>query len=1428
MTRFQLHRAGICNVWQYGEQVFQFEDGRLLLRGKNGAGKSKALEMLLPFLLDGDVKRLDATGAGKTTFRWLMSEGATGVNRQGFLWLELRRQAEDGSERHLTLGAVVRWSSATGEARLQYFITPLRVGIDVALVVDGQPLPLERLRERLGDGAVIAGARDYRARVGRELFGVNDAGRYQNLVHLLYRLRRPTIGDRIEAGQLATELGEALPPLDDDVLDSVAHNLDDLETVREDLGRLERTHGALADLMTGYRGYLQGELRARVGAVQQALQELRDRRRQAGQHERQVSAAVDEEQVAAAAADALELAGREARAELTAVRESAAYRAVRDLAQRRQAVQALQSAARATASQAAAEERNLGNLVARFEDESNRIAAASARLREDHGRLRDVAGEAGLDVGHLGVAPALRYDAVPGLQVRAVDVRDASRELGTYRDQSKQAEAAVAARRRAVADLQDLIRRATRAAEQATRAAGDAELLDGQLGTARERLDELATLLQAAADAYSTAVQRWTEDPLVAVAGIDAAPVLLAESPASVREAAEACLAPVRAALERRRDTLLHERTRAADRLAAVRAEYQEWAAKPDPSPPRSRFAGAAAERPLYRLVDFADGLDDTRRASIEAALEASGLLDGEVTAAGALVAPGTGEVLLRPGPPVQDSLLGTALVPVPGADEVTALLAAIGFRADAAPADDAGAGGVSADGVPVDDGGAAGGSAAAVPGGGADGVSADEVDAADVSAGAVPGAGAGVDGVPADGADAAAGVSVAGAAVGVSAAGVDDAGSWIGADGSWRLGVAYGAWRKPAAEYVGAANRAALRARRLAELQAQIDDGVATLDGIDRELADVATLRGDLDRLLAALPDAEPLRTAQARRDEGQAAVTALTAQVTDARRRARDLATEAAAQRRKVTAAADAHLLPGDPDDLTRVDGRLRRLADELPRHRRDTDGLLELLHRSTEHLDGITAARQRVDEAAEAATAAATEHAEAAAELAVLQESLQADAAEVMAREAAAESRLRDAEQRLPTLRSRYQSSRDRRITAEHARDEARGRLADQERVALQAGTALPRIMTLPGVAAALDLGEDVAVPPDVAETPRERIARLDGLAAKLADALGPKRTDVGENALHLKYIDVRGRLAGGYDLIWEDRDGVKVVEIADDIGQHPVAHATSRLGAELDQKRTAVADRERQAFERFLLGELGDALTRQILAAETLVNGMNATLAQVRTSHGLGARLVWSLRADADADTRAAVGLLRTPLALRTREQNDRLREVLARRVDDARRGDPSAGYAVHLRTALDYRQWFTFTVKVTDQANPDRERTLSARTAMSQGEQRVVSYLVLFAAAAAHFSSVGDAHPPAPRLILLDDAFAKVDEPTHGRLLGLLVALDLDAVLTSERLWGCFPEVPSLGIYECLRDPAQPGVATLHFRWDGSRRAVLPA
>ena len=128
--RFRLHRAGIRNVWQYDEQDFAFGDGRLLLRGKNGAGKSKALEMLLPYLLDGDARALDATGTGRTTLVWLMLDGVEQTNRMGYLWVEFRRPANEAGaqEEFLTLGAAIRASKSTGRAVPAFFITPLRVG----------------------------------------------------------------------------------------------------------------------------------------------------------------------------------------------------------------------------------------------------------------------------------------------------------------------------------------------------------------------------------------------------------------------------------------------------------------------------------------------------------------------------------------------------------------------------------------------------------------------------------------------------------------------------------------------------------------------------------------------------------------------------------------------------------------------------------------------------------------------------------------------------------------------------------------------------------------------------------------------------------------------------------------------------------------------------------------------------------------------------------------------------------------------------------------------------------------------------------------------------------------------------------------------------------------------------------------------------
>src|SRR5437588_13060585 len=52
-------------MWDYRDEEFCFADGWLVLRGPNGSGKTKALEVLFPFVLDGriDPKRLNPFAA---------------------------------------------------------------------------------------------------------------------------------------------------------------------------------------------------------------------------------------------------------------------------------------------------------------------------------------------------------------------------------------------------------------------------------------------------------------------------------------------------------------------------------------------------------------------------------------------------------------------------------------------------------------------------------------------------------------------------------------------------------------------------------------------------------------------------------------------------------------------------------------------------------------------------------------------------------------------------------------------------------------------------------------------------------------------------------------------------------------------------------------------------------------------------------------------------------------------------------------------------------------------------------------------------------------------------------------------------------------------------------------------------------------------
>ncbi|MDP9401951.1 MAG: hypothetical protein M3P85_01155, partial [Actinomycetota bacterium] len=517
----------------------------------------------------------------------------------------------------------------------------------------------------------------------------------------------------------------------------------------------------------------------------------------------------------------------------------------------------------------------------------------------------------------------------------------------------------------------------------------------------------------------------------------------------------------------------------------------------------------------------------------------------------------------------------------------------------------------------------------------------------------------------------------------------------------------------------------------------------------------------------------------------------------------------------------------LPTSVGDLDSLLVALSELREVLSEHRR----ALRDLERQHERLR-----RCRMQEADRRAEAVATEgeagqrrahHGTAAHELATLREALATTVDAVLARHRDVTARLAELESSLlPTGERALREADAARATAVAGLEQART-LEDQARASLAAvGQALEAAVVLPGVmlaAAGRDvrqLGELVTADPGSRADRAEAHVALAAAVAPLVDG----DDEVSDGTILSRYDRLSEALAGGYDTAIDEQDGVKVVHVADDTGRQPLAMVAARLSDEADAARARLAAREREVLERFLLRELADEVRSKLLDAHDLVAGTNRTLARVHTSHGKGAHLDWKLRDDASGPAAVAARLLVDEL--RDEAGDGELRDALLALIDTERAADPTAGYEQHLRAALDYRTWHRFTVKVTDIAHPGTARTLSNRLGLSQGEQRVLSYLALFAAAASHFEAIARETPTAPRLLLLDDAFAKVDEPTHGHLLGLLVDLGLDFVLTSERMWGCFPSVPSLEIYEAVRDPAHPGVALVHFRWDGRQRHLV--
>lgn len=1350
--RWQPLRLGLVELFHYDSEEFWFHDGHLLLRGNNGTGKSKVLSLTLPLLLDAQLRssRVEPDGDSGKKMAWNLLVGSY-PRRIGYSWIEFGRRERDGRPRYLTLG--VGLSAVDGRAQVDswFFIVEgdgttvdPRIGEDLWLTTaERQVLTRERLRDALGGrGQLFENHQLYRRAVDERLFQLGTR-RYDALMDTLIQLRQPQLSKKPDETGLSNALSESLPPLPPELLGDVAEALNQLE---EDRIQLEETR-LLEQTVTQF------ERRYRIYTGMLARRQARELR-QAQTHFDNASEARNQAQAELARAQSTQgeaIAAHEA-AKLT-------YSAARELVDTLQSDPANQDANRlALEERNATERQRAAHTASRQRDEarsklnsevelSQRRTAAATQARDELDKARtrtQDAAEALAMTADLAMSPLLSLEA-EALAAHPPEYRaaeEALRELVRNRRQDiahlRQRHAEVSQRQAVLADKQENLRTVR----------GEQDTTLEQRERADQQAEQAGSALLGAWSEYCTSLVQLrfeAEQPLLQLAEWAAHPE--GDNPAQAaldnawqttlqRHAAQqAELDSSLASLDKQRADIEDERTRLAAGEDALPAE------------PPTRASSVRLQRqgaPLWHLVDFHPSLDAAQRAGLEAALEASGLLDAWLSPNGVLSD--------SDGTPLLDSSWHQR-APVNGANLNAALIPAL---PEACP-----------------------------------------IARATLTA------------------------LLAGVAYGTQE--LSDAEAWLSPDGRYRLGPLAGAWQKTEAGYIGRSARELARQRRLealATLLAELDMAQAKLE---RQYETLAAERSQAERERKSVPSERPLHDAiaaalQAARDVDRARQLLVLAET-----RSQEAKDAWQSAREQLHHDATDLRLPEDPELLPATEEALEHLANaqaHLVQSAREWQRAWPDQYQQQQREDEA----RRVLEQAEETLMVADEQAEQArVRFETLRQSIGQQVEELLDKLATARAGRAQAEQDAETRRTALGEAEKRlAVTAAHVErtEQTLSERSDERATAVER---LRHFSASGLLAAALP---DLQLPEHWSIDPALNLARR--IEQALADIADDEATwarvqkQIAEDLSELQ----RGLSALNHQAISEPNDwGITVTIQYQNRAERPNTLALL-LAEDIAQRSELLSAREREVLENHLQAEIAAELQRLMRAANDRVKAINHELHKRPTTTGVRYRLLWeplSTAEGAPADLEAArKSLLNTSADLWSTEDRRAVGVMLQQQIaaERALADADSAGRSLleQLAHALDYRYWHRFRIQ---RQQDGQWRKLSGPA--SSGERALGLTVPLFAAIASFYGHGGS--PLAPRLMLLDEAFAGIDDTARAHCMGLVREFDLDFVITSEREWACYAELPGVSICQLQRREGIDAVFVSRWTWDGRAKRL---
>lgn len=260
--RWKMNRIGFVNFWLYDEEYFDFYDGKLLLRGQNGSGKSITTQSFIPFILDGDrtPSRLDPFGSSdrRMEYYFLGEEGRDEAT--GYLFLEFKKEH---TEEYRTIGIGQRAKRGKPMDFWGFIILDgRRIGYDLWLYKETGstkiPHTKRDMKAVLGEENLFTDSQsEYKKLVNQHIFGFRKAEQYEQFIKLLVKVRAPKLSKEFKPTKVYDILNESLQTLSDEDLRTMVDAMEKMDEIQDSLDMLNRAFSDVKIIRNEYTRYNQ-------------------------------------------------------------------------------------------------------------------------------------------------------------------------------------------------------------------------------------------------------------------------------------------------------------------------------------------------------------------------------------------------------------------------------------------------------------------------------------------------------------------------------------------------------------------------------------------------------------------------------------------------------------------------------------------------------------------------------------------------------------------------------------------------------------------------------------------------------------------------------------------------------------------------------------------------------------------------------------------------------------------------------------------------------------------------------------------------------------------------------------------------------------------------------------------------------------------